>query len=85
MRIAAETEPVTVWANGGVPSRLVWASERWRVIDRPTALSGVPQIDERAPRGNGWRVTMRRASDEVTAVADLVERSGEWTIVHAWF
>ncbi|GAA4193828.1 hypothetical protein GCM10022219_16160 [Microbacterium oryzae] len=85
MRIAPAPVPVAVWADpAGCPQRLVLDGERWRVVDRPTALGSAPRVDGR-PAGDGWRATIRRASDGVTEVADLaVDDAGRWLVIHRW-
>lgn len=70
-------EDIQLWCEAGVPRRLVWRRERWRVIDTPTLQADGNLWD-------AWRFTARSDQDHRTVVVD-VERVGErWLLVAAW-
>ncbi|GAA1955243.1 hypothetical protein GCM10009717_21510 [Agromyces allii] len=73
MFLAADAEPVSVWLDAaGLPSRLVYRSIRYRVIDTPTKLgvdpewpSGISHPPADVTLAPGWRVTGRAESDDL--------------------
>lgn len=76
--LLAYRENVHIWTNAsGVPTRLVWGSERWRVIDEPT-----PRVAGLWP---AWRFTVRSGQDESrTLVVDAECLKGRWSLVAAY-
>ncbi|WP_416444532.1 hypothetical protein AB3K78_14920 [Leucobacter sp. HNU] len=68
-------EQIALWLADGRPDRLVWRSERWRVVDAPARLP------ENA--GAGWR--FRARSETSGALREFEARSdGEhWFVVAA--
>lgn len=38
------TESIALWLSNGVPARMVWRGERWRVSDTPTRLALEPEF-----------------------------------------
>lgn len=76
MRLAIR-EDIQLWQEATIPARLIWRSERWRIIDQPSRQSSGPLWDNR-------RFTARSDVDHRTAVMD-VERVGDrWMLVAAW-
>jgi hypothetical protein len=81
-------EPVAVWWNGGIPDRLVWQGQRWRVSDEPTPLTTspdfLPSAMTHAPeRTVGWRF---QATDDAgdAVVLDIVRSEDQWAVVRCW-
>ena len=76
MSIARMLDSVTVWLDGeGLPDRLVWNGERYRVTDRPTVWTSGLLI-------GGWRFqgTDARGASRVFDVRHDNERQ-EWQLV----
>lgn len=59
-----------VWMSNGIPVRLFWSGERYRVIDTPTPLSAEDLIAStwhptHLPDWHGWRLTGRSEAGAV--------------------
>lgn len=85
MRHSIAEQAVTLWFEGGCPERLVWAGERWRVIDRPTPLSiPRPTLVRSGAADVGWRLTAKCESTKESRVFDLVYDGSEWHIARSY-
>ncbi len=67
-------EDVQVWSAAGVPVRLVWRGERFRVVDEPTRHDGGLLFD-------AWRFVARSDIDHRTVVMDVEQVDGQWSLV----
>ncbi|WP_235496952.1 hypothetical protein [Leifsonia sp. Root4] len=86
MLTAADT--VTLWLEAGVPARMVWRGQRWRVTDRPTELlrevDPLPPMITHAPVLRvGWRF---QAADlnGLNRVFDVCRAGDAWVIEHIY-
>lgn len=70
-------QDVQVWCEDDVPARMVWAGERYRVIDQPTRDDGALLFDV-------WRFTARSDGDHRTVVVDVEQAGGQWSLVAAY-
>lgn len=76
--VTGTREDIQLWTDeSGSPARLVWRSERWRVIDRPTQ-------QENGTLWATWRFTMRSDADHRTMVADVERTATQWALVAAY-
>ena len=71
-------EDTQVWCDDeGLPARMVWRAERWRVIDMPTVMehSLWPTL----------RFTVRSEVDAArTLVVDVERIGGRWALVSSY-
>lgn len=86
MRTATDT--VTLWFEAGVPKRMVWNGQRWRVTDKPTELFGevdaLPAMITHPPRQRtGWRFQAADTSG-INRVFDIRSTGGAWAIEHIY-
>ncbi|PII82417.1 hypothetical protein BMH32_14995 [Leucobacter sp. OLJS4] len=68
-------DQVALWLTDGRPDRMVWRSERWRVVDAPAPLADAA--------GARWRFHAR--SEISGALREFEARStgGHWFVVAA--
>lgn len=62
-------EAATVWLEQGVPARLVFRGQRYRILDTPTRLEVDGWVTHLPPVSDGWRLTADDGSGSV--VLDL--------------
>lgn len=48
-------EDIALWLEEGIPARMVWRGERWRVSDTPTPLCETVYLTHPMVRRAGWR------------------------------
>ena len=82
MTVLQGTE-VAVWFEDGLPTRLVWAGDRYRVTDHPTRLE-----DEMAGLTHpldltGWRFQGTTESRE-THMFDVARRASSWELLRVY-
>lgn len=82
--LAVERE-ATLWMEGDIPKRMVYAGRRWRVTDMPTRLrDSVWSVDPATRCGfYGWRF---QATDEAgeSFVFDIYPAEVGWHVHHAY-
>ena len=82
-------EKIALWENDGVPTRLVWAGQRYRINDRPTQLGGPSELiwhpTHLPPTWIGWRF-QAVGDDGKSLVFDvqLDETAGEWELLRVY-
>ena len=72
----------TVWMADEMPSRMVYAGQRWRVTDRPTRLrESIWEAAQHAPRGGlyGWRFQAENSAGE-SYVFDVFRQADGWHV-----
>jgi hypothetical protein len=84
---------VMVWSVNGVPARLIWEGQRYRVNDTPTPLDAEdifeltwhPAMTHPLPAWRGWRFQAINDARE-TKVFDVREGSdgGPWRILRTY-
>ena len=85
-RDGAHSGKIALWENDGVPTRLVWAGQRYRINDRPTQLGGPSELiwypTHLPPTWIGWRF-QAVGDDGKSLVFDeqLDETAGEWELL----
>jgi hypothetical protein len=71
--IAHRADPVTLWNAAGVPVRLIWKGQRYRVSDRPTPIResvDVPALTHPLERLVGYRMQIT-GEDGNSVVVDV--------------
>lgn len=85
MPISTVPETVTIWTDGGVPTRMMWRGERFRVSDDPTPLSDLVAGITHPPSIVGWRF---QGTDEagISFVFDIRAATDgqEWELVRVY-
>ena len=82
--IIADTEPIVVWEQDGVPSRFVFRGTRWRSTQPATPLIREPEhcppeLTHPPARHLGWRVSAR-ADDGRRVDVDLIRSEQGWVV-----
>ncbi|WP_082716857.1 hypothetical protein [Microterricola viridarii] len=82
------TDAVTLWLDGGVPTRMIWRGARWRVTDTPTELfrdvGSLPEVITHPPAVRiGWRF---QAADStgLNRVFDVRRDGLGWMLEHVY-
>lgn len=78
----------TLWLDAGLPVRLFWREERWRVSDTPTPLFAEvdycpPNITHPGKTRIGWRFQATNAAG-ASRVFDVVRDGEGWLVVHSY-
>lgn len=82
--ITRTSEPVQVWMERGVPSRLVWRGQRFRVSDVPTPIResiDVPGMTHPIERRVGFRFQATGEDGEAHVVDVHVAKDGRYSLV----
>ena len=82
----AHMEEIAVWFVDGVPARIVWRGDRFRVNDRPTRLAdelGLHPAITHPPEIYGWRFQARSVTGQ-SMVFDVRETSRGWVLLRAY-
>lgn len=80
------TDEVAVWFANGVPARLVWRGERFRVNDRPTRLEdelGWHPAITHPPSVVGWRFQARGEAGR-SLVFDVQQTARGWVLLRTY-
>ncbi|MCU1481802.1 MAG: hypothetical protein JWQ19_2588 [Subtercola sp.] len=78
--IGYAVEVTHLWFEAGIPNRLVWRGQRWRVSDTPTELDELMAMLTHPPALVGWRF---QATNHVgdSRVFDVVQGDAETWVV----
>lgn len=80
------TQPTaTLWMVDDLPSRMVFAGQRWRVTDMPTRLrDSIWSSLGKQPSGlYGWRF-QAESEDGTVRVFDVFKEQDGWHVHHTW-
>ena len=71
----------TIWLTDGVPERMYWRGQRWRVTDEPTEPEGFywPTHSD----GAAWRF-QATADDGASLVFDVIASGNRWRVAHIY-
>lgn len=85
MNLLSVEHSATIWFEGDIPTRMVYAGRRWRVTDMPTRLrDSVWSIAPGVRRGfYGWRFQATDEGDE-SFVFDVYPAEDGWHVHHAY-
>lgn len=81
MRPTTDHPPATLWLVNEIPSRMVFAGNRWRVSDTPTRLhDSICSASPDQPRGlYGWRFQGTHDDDQ-SLVFDVFKGEDGWHV-----
>ena len=85
MKATVIEHPVTIWMTNDIPSRMVYAGQRWRVTDVPTRLRGSIWEVEPGHHGSlyGWRFQGTNDAGE-SMVFDVFKAEDGWHFHRAY-
>jgi hypothetical protein len=82
MSLAHATDTATIWLANGIPARMVWRGERWRVTDTPTEPEGF-YWSTHLPPAVSWRFQGTNAAGD-THVFDVVQGPEGWSVARVY-
>jgi hypothetical protein len=74
---------IAVWFERGVPTRIVYDGNRYRVSDQPTRLEDEMAVLTHPLAITGWRF-QATDSHHISRVFDIRQRGNEWLLLRVY-